>query len=150
MREKRTITIGDSKYVIEQLGAWDSLKATHILGKVLSPAFAEMYVADDKAAAEEWGRRLGGIFDRLTDEDREALLKLFAKGTQVTTEQMGGAYQHLSDVFDSHFTGKRMAHLVKWVVEFARLNFSDFLDELKTLFQGETAPEEERQESQST
>lgn len=143
MVETRIVTIGDYRYELTQMGAWDGLKCTHVLGKILAPVLVEAQVAGEAEAAGVLASRIGQIFERLSDKDRDMLLTMFAKHTRVEGGEHRGTWLPLYEKFDAHFSGRRFAHLLVWVREYFKMNFSDFLDEARTLFQIETDQEEE-------
>jgi hypothetical protein len=124
MRETKNVQIGDCTYKITQLGAYQSLTVLHILLRTVAPAFKAATVADENAALDMLGERLGGIMERLSEADMRKIMDTFAG---VTVVNIAGVPQELTNIFDGHFTGKRLADMVFWAKECLWFNFADFL-----------------------
>ena len=143
MRETKTFTIKDCTYSITQLGAYKSLTLLHILSRVTAPAFKEVVVDGEDAASQELGERLGGILERLSEKDMRTVIDTLAGATKVTLAPEQGSVQlNLSDLFDEHFSGARLADMLLWLVESLKFNFSDFLAGLSALLPGADASKE--------
>jgi hypothetical protein len=132
MRETREVQIGDCKYRMKSLGAKSAVRVLHVLSKATAPIMSQAQGLD-----MDVGVGFSEVLERLSPSDLDFVLDTLAKETLVVERPDGGGVSlTLSDIFDDHFTGKRLKDLFKWGAESLKFNFADFLAEIGANFQG--------------
>lgn len=118
------VTIDNETYTIVTL---DGVTCSNLFFKLLAAAgaaFSKLQALSgdkDDLAIRALGALLAGLSPELSAEVRT----VFAGSCTVTKE---GKELSLKVVFPVHFAG-RMAHMGKWILECAKVNFADFLDD---------------------
>lgn len=109
--ETKEKIIGEATYRVSQLPAMRAFKLLTRLGKVAGPALAAMKGGLDA----DLGEAAKALFDRLSEDEVEQLLRQILETVQVTEE---GKTRQMLTGFDIIYAGDRMVEVFE-VVKFA-------------------------------
>jgi hypothetical protein len=112
---------------VRQLPATQAQKLFVRLSKLVGPAIAEL-TGNGKAGIKT---AAANLFDKLSENDVEEITKQMAKMSEADGKPL-----HL--VFETHFKG-RHADLWKWLLFSLEVQFQDFFDVLRDMFEGQEA-----------
>lgn len=115
--EPKIVTIGAFRYRIYLLDATKGYPIFVKLLRALGPALSGLSTQDPVAA-------LGALLRSLEVELVAELTSVFGSSSDV---EIDGKWPQVKAVFALHFAGKYV-HMIEWLVECCKHNFSDFLD----------------------
>jgi hypothetical protein len=136
-RASKELALSGYLYTVQQLPATRAYKLLHRLGRALAPAAARAAgAAQGLSLASLLGidvaalaPALESVFDRLSEEQLEGVIKELFNGAVVQGEGVTVPYLEKREVFDDHFAG-RMTDLFKVAAFALKANYDDFLGEL--------------------
>lgn len=152
MQATQSTTIGDREFTVTQLPAKRAMRLFNKLCRILAPPAARaLGGSGDVSFAALMRADMGGLsqaltllFEKLTEQEQEQILKELFEGARFKDEESGKLLV-LWDLFDSVFAGR--IHEVYQLAAFAlRVNYGSFADALKaaiSAFQPAAAKPEE-------
>lgn len=146
--ETKTKTIMGDKYVVTQFTARKGFRAAAELARIVGPTLATLMDNSEyegKDATSAFGMQLPpGIFssavtmlmDRADPDLVEPIIDKLMDQTKVQVNCEGNAME-LSNIMESHFAGKGLAKMLKWMEFSLEVQFKDFIGSLSENGRGE-------------
>lgn len=132
-RQSKELALGGFLYTVQQLPATRAYKLLHRLARALAPAAARAAGASQGLTVasllgvdvSSLAPALESVFDRLSEEQLDAVLKDLFAGALVTGEDVMSPHLEKREVFDDHFAGN-LGRMFKVAAFALKVNYDDF------------------------
>lgn len=126
--QEKTVTIGDTDYIITQLGAREGRGLWLKVSQVVAAGIREGIKAGDEDSTKFVISSAAGFVENIKPELFEELCETLGKKTQI--KQNEKLVQLSGVIFDQHFAGNYL-EMSKWLGHCLMINFANFIDATK-------------------